>query len=336
MNDHFPITEARLVGLFLECIAYGIFLVTFPLCMHALLWHQGEMRRLKSVNWLMFSAAILLAAFATFDVIITLVWLIKAFVFAASGRAQEVFTDISNWINVTRTVNFLIPILIGDLILIYRGWVVYCYSCRAILFPGFIWICAAAIASYIIHAESHLHVHGLLQVDPLKPFYTSFLVITVAQNVFTTTMIILRIRYVDRLSVYCITGVRRKTKLQRVMRIVIESGLLYTTTAVICLATYLSVSCSYNSVTDAEVPILVIAFNLIIIRAKSQPSENTEYAFTTVRGSTIQVKVQSIQFRSTVRSGMPVLEEVHTEKSDSEVGHAVDEFVSPSSKSGPL
>ncbi|KAJ8494383.1 hypothetical protein ONZ45_g13262 [Pleurotus djamor] len=314
---NFPITEARLVGLFLECIAYGIFLVTFPLCMRALLWNQGEIRRLRTVNWPMFTASILLAVFVTFDVIITLIWLIKAFVFTASGGAQYVFTDISNWINVIRTVNFFVPVLIGDLVLIYRGWVVYSHSYRAVLFPAFIWVCATAVGSYIIHAEGNLHVHGPLQVDSLTPFYTSFLVITVAQNFITTAMIVLRIRQVDRSSTGCITGVRRKTKLQRVMRIVIESGLLYTATAIISLGTYLSGSFAYNSVTDAELPILVIAFNLIIIRAKSQPSENTEYAFTSVRESAIQIKVPSMQLQSlAVRSGIHVEEETNSSISD--------------------
>ncbi|KAJ8488392.1 hypothetical protein ONZ45_g13972 [Pleurotus djamor] len=172
-------------------------------------------------------------------------------------------------------------------------------------------------AQAFLSCQGNLHVHGPLQVDSLTPFYTSFLVITVAQNFITTAMIVLRIRQVDRSSTGCITGVRRKTKLQRVMRIVIESGLLYTATAIISLGTYLSGSFAYNSVTDAELPILVIAFNLIIIRAKSQPSENTEYAFTSVRESAIQIKVPSIQLQSlAVRSGIHVEEETNSSISD--------------------
>ncbi|KAJ8488385.1 hypothetical protein ONZ45_g13973 [Pleurotus djamor] len=310
-TSKFPVTEARIVGFFLECTAFGIFLITFPLCMRALLWHQGKMRSLGSVNWPMFVAAILLAVFVTFDVIITLIWLVKAFVLNNhdGDAAQQVFTDISNWINVMRTVNFLIPVLIGDLVLIYRCWVVYSQSYRAVFLPAFIWFCDAAIGSYIIHVESRLHEHGPLQVPELTPFFTSFLVITVAQNFITTTMIILRIRHVDQLSA--------RTKLQRVMRIVIESGLLYTATAIISLATYLSGSFSYNSVTDAELPILVIAFNLIIIRAKSQPSENTEYTFAYTQESAIQIKVPSTQSRS-VASGICITEEIKMETSASD------------------
>ncbi|KAJ8464014.1 hypothetical protein ONZ45_g17385 [Pleurotus djamor] len=334
----FTVDKARLVGLFLECIAYGIFLITFPLCIRALLWTQGRMRSLASVNWLMLIAALLLAFFVTFDVIITLIWHIKAFVtYKGPGGPVTAFTDISNWMNVMRSVNLIIPILIGDLVLIYRCWVVYNQSYLAVLFPALVWAGDASMGSYVIYIENHLHEHGSLQTAALADPLTAFLVLTVAQNIITTALIILRIRHVDQLSAKYVATTsslnstlgkapRRKTKLQRVMRIVIESGLLYTLTAIISLGTYLADTFAYNSVTDAELPIIVIAFNLIIIRAKSQPTEQTEYTFAYTHESAIQIKVPTTQSRSTMlRSGTSVVSV--TEETDIEMSY-------PKSKAG--
>ncbi|KAJ8495464.1 hypothetical protein ONZ45_g12854 [Pleurotus djamor] len=308
----FTADKARLVGLFLECTAYGIFLVTFPLCIRALVFTRGRLRSCAEIHWFMLTVAILMGSFLTFDVMMTLALNIKAFVlFKGDGGAQAALTDHSDWMVIIKSFTLDIHILIGDLVLIYRCWIVYNQSYLVILFPALLWVGDIAMGSFVLYIQVHFNQKESLQ-DVLTPSHTSFLVITVAQNLITTALIILRIRRVDRLTArYSVTtmGGRRKTKLQRVMRIVIESGLLYTVATIVCLATYLADTFAYLSVTGAELPIIVIAFNLIIIRAKSQPSEKTEYTLAHNEKSALQFKCVSTDLPSTLASSGAVKSE---------------------------
>ncbi|KAJ8495783.1 hypothetical protein ONZ45_g12709 [Pleurotus djamor] len=309
----FTISKARLVGLFLECIAYGVSLVTIPLCIRALVWSRGRMRSLGTIHWITLIAALLLAFFATFDVIITLIWLIDAFVlYEGPGGAPTVFLNISDWINVMKSVNLIFPILIGDLILIYRCWIVYDKSYVVIFAPMIIWVVDAAMGSYILYIESHLHQQSTLQEGRLFPAFAVFFAMTVIQNVITTSLIIICIRNVNQLSaefvsktansMYISTSNCWGTQLQRVMRIVIESGLIYTVTTAISLATYLPNAYVCYSVTDAELPIIVIAFNLIIIRCKRRAPDTSEHIYPYSEHSGMTFNTPQIMTRSTTLS----------------------------------
>ena len=62
----FLVDEAQIVALFMECIVYGIYLVTLWITARALFWDQAGER--KRVNWPMFVVMCLMAVFATLDV----------------------------------------------------------------------------------------------------------------------------------------------------------------------------------------------------------------------------------------------------------------------------
>ncbi|KAJ8481848.1 hypothetical protein ONZ45_g15164 [Pleurotus djamor] len=339
--SEFTIDKARLVGLFLECIAYGIFLVTFPPCIQALIHADGRFRKPASINWLLLLTALIMASFVTFDVILSLVWNIQVFVnLRISGHdVPTEFNDISDWINILKTANLVFPIIISDAVIIYRCWVVYNRKYLLILLSTLIWVADASMGLFAVFLESHLHTRGSLEVRALTPTLTSFLVMTVALNFITTTLIIGRIHLVDRQSAQYIatastqrtvgsSGIiplRARTRLQRVMRIMVESGLLYTTTATVSLIAYLAGSLSFNSVTDAvrllrlpnlplpaevarhkELPIMAIAFNLIIIPSKSQGSGSTEYTISRQPTPSIKINVctASSQYPQHSASGM--------------------------------
>jgi hypothetical protein len=155
MSSSFPITEAQLVGMFMECVAYGmwsiwllslltlngnptgIFLVSFGLCMKALLCHREKvaLKELRDINWGMFSVAILMLIFASLDgkacfhlderqtysytVAFGLRHNLVAFVFFNGGNAAEAeFGDMRYWINIMKAVDFIGQTAVGDAILV--------------------------------------------------------------------------------------------------------------------------------------------------------------------------------------------------------------------------
>lgn len=97
----FPVDEAQLVALFMEAIAYGVYLVTLGICARALFWDRLGLRR--TVNWPMVVVVVLMAVFATIDVALGLRHNLDAFVFYhGPGGPDGEFDNISEWINVMK------------------------------------------------------------------------------------------------------------------------------------------------------------------------------------------------------------------------------------------
>lgn len=103
MATNFPIDEAQIVGLFMECICFGIYLVTLAQCLRALLWSDMEHGFKSNVNWPMLTVALLLCIFATLDVAFGLRHNLDAFVYYYKpGGAKAEFAIISYWVNVMK------------------------------------------------------------------------------------------------------------------------------------------------------------------------------------------------------------------------------------------
>jgi hypothetical protein len=105
MSPPFLIDSAQIVGLFMETLLYGVYLVTLGQCLHALLWSPAEHRfRAKNkIHWPMLVAAILMFTFATLDVAFGLRHNLDAFVYyTGPGGAKEELENISYWVNVMK------------------------------------------------------------------------------------------------------------------------------------------------------------------------------------------------------------------------------------------
>lgn len=106
-DDSFPIDEAQLVALFMESVAYGVYLVTLGQCLRILLWgsasRDGGLSLKRNINWPMLIVALLLATFATLDVAFGLRHVLDAFIYyKGPGGAKAEFANISYWIQVMK------------------------------------------------------------------------------------------------------------------------------------------------------------------------------------------------------------------------------------------
>lgn len=103
MDNSFPVAEAQLVSLFTEAVSYGIYLVTFGMCMNSLFF--GRSSRRNNRNWPMIIVALTMFIFATFTAALGLKFCLDAFIFyQGPGGPQAVFFRISYWVNVMKVV----------------------------------------------------------------------------------------------------------------------------------------------------------------------------------------------------------------------------------------
>lgn len=257
------LAECQLVAVFMTSVAYGIYLVTLGMCLQTLFWPQSAERRVK-MNRPLAVAMVLMAIFATLEAAFTLRFAMDGFIYKnGPGGPEAVFRNVSAWVNVMKTTDVQVMTFIGDGILIYRCFVIYARSRLVIIFPIILWIgngvCGGLqIWSTVVAPENTGQA-------VLGAYVTAFFVITVSTNILVTGLIVLRIWRVDKASPRSFVTYGRPT-LQHVAIVLVESGLLYTTTVIVALAVHLSGNNAITPMADIMVEIIGISFNLIIIR----------------------------------------------------------------------
>jgi hypothetical protein len=269
----FPITEAQITGLFIESVLFGVHLISVGYCTRALVSTRTRWKRADEISWAMLCVSLVLLANATFDVTLGFYHNLQAFVFyTGQGGAVQEFTDISNWINVSKSLTVVVQTMIGDAMLIYRCWIIYNRSWLVVAFSILLWLGCFASTIWVIFLEATLHSRVLVSASQLLPAGTTFWGLTISLNIITTTMIVWRIWKVDRSNKQTRIDSHSKgshSSLHNVMRIVVESGLLYTATAFITFVTFVVGSNGVYVITDAEIQVVGIVFNMIIIRASA-------------------------------------------------------------------
>ncbi|EGN92931.1 hypothetical protein SERLA73DRAFT_190302, partial [Serpula lacrymans var. lacrymans S7.3] len=213
----------------MECILYGIYLVTLVQCLRALLWSDSNhaFKSRNTVNWPMLVVTLLLCTFATLDVAFGLRHNLVAFVYyTGQGGATAEFENISYWVNVMKAVCYGFQTLIGDAMLIYRCYLVYGRNWKIIIPSFMIWLASFSCGVVVIITFSTLDTSALLNVSQAEPYVDSLLGTTLGVNFITTSLIVYRIWSVDRqtASMAASTSSHRGSHLKHVIRIVVESA----------------------------------------------------------------------------------------------------------------
>ncbi|KAF8191516.1 hypothetical protein K438DRAFT_1830649 [Mycena galopus ATCC 62051] len=279
--ENFPITEAQIVALFLESVFWGIYLVTFFLCLRSLLFDSNlDWKRFANINWPMLIVTMIMSVFATLDVAVGLLHNIQAFIqYTGSGGAAEEFSHISDWVNIVKTIDCLCQTIVGDAMLIYRCWMIYGKSWRVVAFSLVLWLGCVVCTGMTLHIEATLHSNALITSGSLHPLIVAFWVLTITQTALTTGLIVFRIWRVEQENAPFVYNTnpssphKQQSRLRQVMRVIIESGIMYTAIASLTFITEMANSNSTYGVSDVEVQIVGITFNLIIIRAGRAASE---------------------------------------------------------------
>ncbi|KAH9923360.1 uncharacterized protein B0H18DRAFT_1015365 [Fomitopsis serialis] len=265
----FPIAEAQLAALFMQSIAYGIHVVTFAACMYAWFWRHRTLRASNRWPWMV--VAIALFIFGTIDVCFNFYHNLVAFVFfTGPGGANAEFEDISNWINVMRSVWWYLQALISDAALIYRCWIIYQRLLVVLLLPVLLWVAAAVCAALAVYYMFELkQATTIPSAKKIQPYYHTVFATSLAVNIITTGLMVYRIWSMQKLSSGLFTKTWRgsgRVNLSQVNRIFVESALLYTLSVAITLVTELAKTNGNYGTSDMSLELAGVSFDLIIIR----------------------------------------------------------------------
>ncbi|KAF9263823.1 hypothetical protein L218DRAFT_944281 [Marasmius fiardii PR-910] len=278
----FEITAAQIVALFMECILYGIYLVSFGYCLQAILvekaYTPSGFRFKSNINWTILVFALLLGLVATIDVAFGLRHILDAFVYyKGPGGAAEELQNISYWVNVMKTVDSIVQTYIGDIMLLYRCYIVYGRSWKVIIPLVIFWIGGSTCGALLIYTFATLEAPALITTTNARPFGDASIGLSLALNIVTTGLIVWKIWSMDKQNTSIMTNntdIRARSKLRQIVRIIIDSAALYTIATTIFVILYAAGSNASYALSDA---IIGISFNLIIIRVTAKRS-----TFTTV------------------------------------------------------
>ncbi|EKM76345.1 hypothetical protein AGABI1DRAFT_44965 [Agaricus bisporus var. burnettii JB137-S8] len=293
----FQIDAAQVVALFME--------MTFFACLRVLTTTEGRFKPLRHIHLKMLLAAIIMFVCASLDVAFHLRHNLDVFT-ASRSNAVEEFSKTSSWINVISMGCYVVQTFVGDSILLYRCWILWGRNWFVILAPAASWLTGTGKSfSYscgilTVYTEATLRNNkALLNASNLLPFITSMLSLTLVTNLCTTSLMVYRIQVIrNRLKRE--SNSTTYAPLTDVMRLLIESGLLYTSSIAILFVLYTLSNNGQYGVSNAVVQIIGITFNLIITRVDrgeaTQPASQNTQTGTTVRLHAINIQTTVSRF----------------------------------------
>ncbi|KAK0224498.1 hypothetical protein EDD85DRAFT_982123 [Armillaria nabsnona] len=266
-EDDFGLMNTYITSLFLESTFFGVYLVSFCICMRYLVWERcPEFELNKRPNWKFIIVTLLLLILTTMHVS------------CALARTFQAPKSERTWVDVVVSMGIGVAVVTVDAILIYRCWIIYMKRWIVIALPVLVWTGSIIITIYSAVEKVRSHPQGppspgSMHLVPHERYWVIFLALTIVQNIITTALIAWRITIVDReSSQYRIQG--RGSRCQRSVRLIIESGALCTLAASLAFITFLSGGKLGIIAADLEIQLVSIAFNLIIIRsANRSPDE---------------------------------------------------------------
>ncbi|OCH89297.1 hypothetical protein OBBRIDRAFT_804806 [Obba rivulosa] len=252
-----PIIQARIFTLLFSSLFLGVHLTTTTICLWALLVRDTSLGRKIHYNFL--AVTIIMACIGSLNVSVDAVTNVRVW---TTGDIS-LFTDETQWMNLTKNIDISLQLLIGDAVLTYRCWIVYERRWLAVIPSLSILLASVSVAILLVVRSVAFVGSSGINSPSLVPVTAAQQALTVGLNTLTSSLIIFRIWRVSRSARTYMTG---QDRLVYAIRVLGESGAVYAMTAAIVLATVLARSSAVYLTSDCLVQIAGICFNLIIIR----------------------------------------------------------------------
>ncbi|KAI0643291.1 hypothetical protein C8Q79DRAFT_915631 [Trametes meyenii] len=244
-----------------EAMLYGLSVFLFILT----LWVLLRNRKTRRVNWAMVSASSALLILSTMEMVVNIVRLFEGFVKEGPllpGGPEEYFGDVSRVSFVLKTTLYNVQTLILDGVVIYRTYKVW-NNFWIIVIPVFGWLgllgCSGGLSYSLATTPS-------ISEDIFEAATSRWLTgnwgMTLITNVCATLALAFRIWQVTSKS----AQYRQGGRLSPILRVIVESGALYSLTVTAALVLFLLQSNGVYVVLDMISPVICIVFNMIIVR----------------------------------------------------------------------
>ncbi|KAL1943654.1 hypothetical protein VTO73DRAFT_4099 [Trametes versicolor] len=254
-------SEAAVFSTSFEGILYGLSVFLFILT----LWVLLRNRKKRRVNWSMVCASTALLAFSTMEMIVNIVRLYEGFISKGPkqpGGPEAYFGNVSEVSFVLKNALYNAQTLILDGVVIYRTYKVW-NNIYVVIVPILGWLGLVAFSSGVGYslATTSAGSNDLFERDT-SLWLTGNWSMTLITNICSTLALAYRIWQVTSKSAQYRSGGR----LSPILRIIVESGALYSITVTAALVLFLLHSNGVYIVLDMISPIICIVFNMIIVR----------------------------------------------------------------------
>jgi len=228
-------------------------------------------RRNHTTNVPMLITAILLFSLATTQIVVDTVSVFQAFLDTPNAAARNAyFLNDSNKILTAKHAIFFHMMLLGDVIVIYRCFVVYSLNIWIVIFPILCSIGSTVITYLITWASLHPKP-GAFLLENDEAWGTALFSLSLVANVYAVSLIAYRIWTVEKRQgglkpTYSWAGGRQS--LMPVARIVLESGALNAAYLITYIAILDSGSSALTVISDLASPLVGLIFSMVIIQAE--------------------------------------------------------------------
>ncbi|KAF9653987.1 hypothetical protein BDM02DRAFT_3107169 [Thelephora ganbajun] len=240
----------------IQSTLYGIYFVLFTRTI-AVLFRRSIAR--TEMHRVMIATAIVMWIIATGHLSVSGIRTVQMFVQDHRSDSGPVpsgrFSNITNLFTVGLN---LLQILVGDAFLLYRMAVVWGRDWRFYVFPLLLLAASMVTTVGVIHQLSAAPNGGYI-VD--TRWIISFIAMTLSTNIFCTSLIAVKIWKINSFSSQFVGH-----SLTPVMRVVIESGAIYSCTLTALLVCYLTKSWVQYLILDSVSPIVGCVFSMVIVR----------------------------------------------------------------------
>ncbi|KZO99337.1 hypothetical protein CALVIDRAFT_561207 [Calocera viscosa TUFC12733] len=249
-----------LIGGLMALGLYGFFCALFGITIHVLCFRRNT----KRINYVLLVASILIFVLTTLDVVLQCNRLLLGLLFTPPGLSpDDYFSGAGTWIYALQLSAIMTNILVADAVLLYRVWVVWGKRWPFIVVNSILWCAALGSTIRIIQLEvegvqNPLDLANLLM---LRHWAVVVPALSLGHTVLATGLIAFRLLQVQRsVSAYS------RTSLFPVMRIVVESGAIYTILMLVETVTQATSSTASLLFSELISPAIGITFALIVCR----------------------------------------------------------------------
>ncbi|KAM6499797.1 hypothetical protein JOM56_005305 [Amanita muscaria] len=272
------LTEGQVyfVTVFTQALLYGIYLATLISCFRWLVFTDEGWKPRQKINMVMTFATIFIFLMSTVNLVTALKYGLNEYINEDGSYKPEYGTVIA------MDISSMLAVISVDSVLIYRCWIVYSKSWLVVCVPITFSLASLACSALFLYT-SGLNYKGkafsteMAQIG--KKALIGLYICNIAITVYTTTAIIYRISSARKNS-----GGSPK-RLNYVVRILAESGILYTSTIIFRLVGLLLIAgddFTWVKAIIASVSDIIgfsmagITFNLILIRVYNSRVESRD------------------------------------------------------------
>ncbi|KAH8078736.1 hypothetical protein BXZ70DRAFT_1051184 [Cristinia sonorae] len=262
------LAEAAIISTTLEGMLYGVSVLMF----FTSFWILTRQEKKRKINYGLVLCAALLLLLSTAEFAVNIVRLIEGMITKGPKTTPDLFyADVTQSTFVVKSILYNLQTLVLDGVVIYRCYIVW-HNWLVVSVPILGWL-GLAVLSLIIAALTCGTNYALAHAQSTATdvfatatgrWITATYSVTLGVNLLSTGLLAGRIWYIARQSRQYLTV--QGSGLNLVVRIVLESGAIYSATVTCALVTFIVRNPAVYILLDLLSPIISIVFNLIIVR----------------------------------------------------------------------